>query len=210
MNDYYYKYPEDEEIIEEHFKEKLRKESKNKKKIAIIVGENLVLLLLFLMPFLEKISSLFLILIVIQVVFFFYYFKTKAQKEAVTMLSIEAYEDKMRLSYYNGRRKKVLNVSYEDIVSARFSDDEYTKFQIGIAETSNTFIEEFDILSGKKLMPNTDNLFLFSINPMSYEQFFFLYAVDELFTINGFERSKKFLKQYGNADDYLAALNESE
>lgn len=209
MEEYYYKYPADGNEEEEYI-EQLNKNIKNKKLITIIIGENLVLFLLYLMPFFGKLSSVFLFLIIAQAVFFFYFYKTKSIKNGLTMLSVTAYEDRMKLEYFSGRRKKVLYAEYRDIVTARFSDDNYTKFQIGIVETDSTYIEESDLLTGEKYAPNMDNLFLFSIRPFSCEQYFFLYAADELFDIQGFDRNKKFLKQYGTASEYLEALENGE
>ncbi len=210
MEEYYYKYPADGNEAEEEYIEQLNKNIKNKKLITVIIGENLVLFLLYLMPFFGKLSSVFLFLIIAQSVFFFYFYKTKSLKLGLTMLSITAYEDRMILEYYNGRRKKVLYANYKDIVTARFSDDEYTKFQIGIAKTDSTYIEESDLLTGEKYTPNMDSLFLFSIRPFSCEQYFFLYAADKLFDIQGFDRNKRFLKQYGTASEYLEALENGE
>lgn len=205
-----YSYPDQPEEFEKFFKNDV-KQRKNKNKIFGVFTVGILLFFLcYCIPAFEKIDWIFLLIAVILAVIFYFYARQTAKNSILTLLSINAVNDKMTLTYYSGKTKKVLQIYYDDIESARFSDDSYTKFQIAFVENKRSFIKEFD-MDGKETVPLNKNLFLFSIRPMSYEQYFFLYVAEYLFTIKGFYKTKKFFKRFGHEQEYIEKLeSESE
>ena len=51
---------------------------------------------------------------------------------------------------------------------------------------------------------------VFNLNPLSYEQGYFMYVANNFFEIKGYQLTDKIIKKYGNADEYFDYLQEGE
>lgn len=211
MNDsFVYKYPADES--KEAFEKAVIREDegRDKKITAVLLTPVVVFFILYCIPLFEKIDLLLLFCAMLSAAILSYYIKRTSGNTYSTALSIAAFDEQMVLEYYKKNSKKVLHIYYEDITDARFSDKDHTKFQIAFVKNSRSYAEEYDRKSGEKIPLFYDNLFLFSMNPYSYEQFFFLYMAEDHFTIKGLHKTKKFFKAYGNKNEYLERLEQEK
>lgn len=161
---------------------------------------------MYLLPAFKTVSIFFLFISLIAGIFFTGYAKQIVNTRYTNALAIEAYEEHMILTYYDKNSKRTLHIYYEDIIQARFSNNKYTGFQILFSENDRSFITETNLFSEEIIKPLYNNLFLFSVNPLSYEQFFFLYIAEELFEIKKFNKTKQFYKAYGSKEEYLEML----
>lgn len=151
-------------------------------------------------------------ILVISILFLFAGFlllKSSVKNSSPHQLAIEAYEDHMTITYYTYGKfsKRILKADYNDIISARFTNNEYSGFQISFNKTAGTYLKSFD-RKGREIKNAIDNLFLFSINPMSFEQGFFLYIANDLFSIDKFKFGRKELKKFGTQEEYFYRLED--
>ena len=211
MNEnYVYIYPTDDTA--EEFKNQFAvSENKNDKKIMVaLIGAAVFFFILYFIPILEKFDFAFLICAIICGIFLSSFLKYSSNSVYKTALSIKAYEDYMTLEFYKRKTVKKLNIYYEDITDARFSDNNQTSFQIAFVPNAQSYMKEYRIENNEEIQSLYENLFLFNINPNSYEQFFFLYIAEDYFTIKGFHKTKKFFKKYGTQNEYLEKLEQNE
>jgi hypothetical protein len=206
-----YSYPQDGDTseFEEIFQKAYAVKSKNLRKILIMSCTAFLFFLLYSLPIFAKIDWLFLILGIAILIFSLLFAKQVKKESGFTLLGIVADEEQMRLTYFSGKSKKTLTVFYEDIRSARFTDDDFTSFQIVFENSDKSFVKEYD-LNGNEISPLSRNLFIFSLNPESYEQYFFLYVAEELFTVEKLKKTKKFFKRFGNAQEYIDRITEKD
>ncbi len=207
----FYSYPQDGDTseFEEIFQEAYAAKSKNLRKILIMSCTAFLFFLLYSLPIFAKIDWFFLILGIAILIFSLLFAKQVKKESGFTLLGIVADEEQMRLTYFSGKSKKTLTVLYEDIRSARFTDDDFTSFQIVFENSDKSFVKEYD-LNGNEISPLSRNLFIFSLNPESYEQYFFLYVAEELFTVEKLKKTKKFFKRFGNAQEYIDRITEKD
>lgn len=211
-NDFVYMYPTEEsrKIFEEDLNQNNGNNVKDKKIVTALLGAVIGFFVLYWIPFFTKFDIAFLISAAFCMILLSFYLKQSSSSPYSTALSIEAYEDYMKLEYFKNKTKKTLQIYYEDIVDSRFSDNDYTSFQIAFTNNNRSFMKEYDRNTDKEIDSLYDNLFLFSLNPFSYEQFFFLYIAEDYFTIKKFYKTKKFFKTFGNQNEYLEKLEQNE
>lgn len=211
MEKYIFKYPAADDLsgFDEAYATAMENKRRAAKKFIALIGAALTAFALYCIPVFQKIDTLFLLMLVIIVLYLFFSARQFVNKSELNLLAITAGEEDMELTYYHGQSKKVLHIKYADIRSARFSDENYTSFQITFEPNEHSYLEEYD-LKGNKLNVICNGLFLFNINEKSYEQYFFMYVADKLFTIEKFDRNKKFLRKYGSAGEYLKQLEDGE
>jgi len=211
MEKYIFKYPAADDLsgFDEAYVAAMDNKRRAAKKFIALIGAALTAFALYCIPFFQKIDTLFLLMLVMIVLYLFFSARQFVNKSELNLLAITADEEDMELTYYHGQSKKILHFKYADIRSARFSNDNYTSFQITFEPNEQSFVEEYD-LKGNKLNAVCNGLFLFNINEKSYEQYFFMYVADKLFTIEKFDRNKKFLRKYGSSGEYLKRLEDGE
>jgi hypothetical protein len=204
-----YKYPGDGDLS--YFKSEISANYEKRRTLtrkSLIVGAA-VIIVFGLLSLLFKFTDLYIFLMVIYAFFSLLFLKGAFANGETTALAIEAKDEKMKLTYFNKSDVTECEIYYEDITFARFSDDDYTSFQIAFSHNCGSYYKKFDVQGNEKEVLNP-NLFLFRINPESFEQFFFLYVAEELFMIRKFQKTKKFFKKYGNKQEYLERISESE
>lgn len=137
-----------------------------------------------------------------------YSYKATMKRGGFHQLKITAYEDHMELTYYLARYTKKLNVYYDDILSARFNDSTQTGFQIIFAGVGDSYLKTYN-KNDKEIENTVENLFVFKLNPQSWEQAFFLYIADDYFDIQGFDFTKKLERKYGaTIEEYIKRLEQ--
>lgn len=170
------------------------------KLILIIISFGIVMIVLdsifakFTYSFIFLLAALLLFFISIQI------YKKSEKKYCFHMLKIKAYSNYMILNYRHACSEKILTVQYDDVVSAKFNDNNYTSFQIVFYNSKESHITK--IASDGSNMQSEENIFIFKINPMSYEQAFFLYYAINFFDIENFKQ-RKIQKQFGDPEDYI-------
>lgn len=209
MDNLNYEYPSSE--YGEMFEEEINKMKKGYKKavklslIFLLAGIAFFAAYSLLISF--KYAYVLLILFIAMLLISVYSFKASQSAGGFHFLKIKAYDERMELVYYTSRRKTKLEVYYEDIITAQFSDKNHTGFQIVFADNDRSHITTFD--EKNRITDNlNNNLFLFKINPMSWEQGFFLYFAEQYFEIDGFEFTKKLKRKYGSAEKYFENLEQ--
>lgn len=110
----------------------------------------------------------------------------------------------MELDYYYLNKHKKLTLYYSDITLARFNDKDYTSFQIAFDNSGKSEVQNFNAKGNK--IDSSDCIFIFKINPNSYEQAFFLYFANDYFDIKDFKFTKKLERKFGTAEEYLENL----
>lgn len=208
MDDLIYMYPskEDEVNFEKSIKMMRENYSRAAKKSCILLVIGTAFFTAYSLFSMYKHSSALLLLAVIAYVIAAYSFKSVKNKEGFHFLKIKAYENYMVLTYYLARYKKELVVYYEDIVSARFSDKKHTAFQIVFTDSGNSRLKIYN-KNDKEIDTLNENLFVFNINPGSWEQAFFLYLAGDYFDITGFRFTKKLERKYGSTlEEYIENL----
>lgn len=208
--DLIYQYPIEDfkSFFEETFKKSTEKNRKSYlNSIAFFLLATSGFLVYSFFPSIKISKFLFLASIVFLIISFVILSST-AKKSSPHQLSIDAYDDEMILTYYSDGRyfKRTLHICYEDVISARFSDNDYTSFQIAFKESEATKLISYD-KNGSIINNSMNNLFLFKLNPYSYEQGFFLYYANNFFKINGFNDGKKVEKRYGDSEKYFSKID---
>lgn len=216
MDDYtniVYQYPEESNFnrFENAFYEAKKNRDKQFKKAMIVFLISVVFLVLFALPVLNKFSTFFLICFIVLLLVGMHILK--ALSVSITHLcGINALENDMTIIYYSFNRasKRVYHLRYEDIVKARFSDSDYTSFQLVYKPSKESYEEDYndkgERIDNDKLKTN---LVLLKLNKGSYEQGFFLYIAKTLFKIDAFKASK-IEDKYGTAETYFQALADEE
>jgi hypothetical protein len=204
-----YKYPLDEfsEEFEQEHVESLKGIRKTGLVSVSLIGTSLILLIIDSFLSGGTFSTILFTVGIILLIIGFLIMSSAVRQTSPHKLSIEAYDDSMILTYYTTGiyYKKVLKVAYSDIVSARFSDSDFTEFQIAFKSSGESFIESYN-KKGDKTSNVNDNLFLFRLNSYSYEQGFFMYYAKNFFDVNGLKNFKKIEKKFGTEDEYFDRL----
>ncbi|MBR1421914.1 MAG: hypothetical protein IJ571_00530 [Ruminococcus sp.] len=206
-----YQYPEESNSnrFENAFYEAKKNRDKQFKKAIIAFFISVIFLILFALPALNKFSTVFLICFILLLVVGMHILK--ALTASITHLcGINALENDMTITYYSFNRasKRVYHIRYEDIVKARFSDSDFSAFQIVYKPSNESYEEDYndkgERIDDEKLKTN---LILIKLNKGTYEQGFFLYIAKTLFKIDAFKASKVEDK-YGTAEAFFQALAE--
>ena len=213
MEDIIYQYPEESkaQIFEDVFYKSKRNRDRFFKKSMIFFAVSLVFLILFSIPVLNKFNVVFLIAFVLCLLIGMHILKGLTAS-IMHLCGINALADRMTITYYSFQKasKRVYQIKYSDIVKARFSDSEFTSFQIIFKPTKDTFEEDYndkkERIDDEKLKTN---LIILKLNKGTYEQGFFLYVAKSLFEIDKFKASK-IEDKYGTAEAFFGALAERE
>lgn len=203
-----YQYPLQEQLsnYENYFKEEYANNKKVIRRLVYMIIGCLLSFTLYCMPFLQDFSSYFLIISIVILILIFLFAKGVTNKKSLHFLSINADEDQVILTYYTQAKyyKREYTIPYNKILSCRFVNSDYNKIQFvfkNIKCKCYNFNDELD-------KEDTATFMVFNINPLSYEQAYFMYVAKEYYTIKGYEITNKILKKYGNADEYFAMLQE--
>lgn len=210
--DIIYAYPEsildeENEVSDENFFISSGLNKSGRLKIFVLTALLTVFLLLYCIPAFESIDYIFLFTAAVLAVFLYLFVKQIGRNLTLTMTSILALREKMSVIFHCGSLKpimKELEVYYEDIETARFLDGNYTKLEIIFKQNGRSFARETNMLNG--FTTNIGGAFFFSVREFSYEQFFFLYIAEDLFTMKKLHKTKRFYKRFGNKREYLERL----
>ena len=207
-NELVYQYPMQDQIqnYENYFKEEYMKNKKVLRRLAYMIIGFLLSFTLYCVPIFESVSTVFLVISIIILVLIFLFAKGITNKRSLHFLSINADEERLILTYYTQAKyyKREYVIPYDKIISCRFVNSDYNKIQFILKNTEckyynfNDEIDKTDVVT----------FMVFSINPLSYEQAYFLYVAKNYFTIKGYDITEKLLKKYGNADEYFQMLQE--
>ena len=207
-NELIYQYPVQDQIqnYEKFFKEEYTNNKKVLRRLAYMIIGFLLSFSLYFIPVFDSISTVFLVISIIILVLTFMFAKSIANKRSLHFLSINADEEQLTLTYYTQAKyyKREYTIPYDKIMSCRFVNSDYNKIQFVLKNTEckyYNFNNEVD-------KTDTVNFMVFNINPLSYEQAYFLYVAKNYFTIKGYDITDKLLKKYGNADEYFQMLQE--
>ena len=207
-NELVYQYPVDEMLgsYEDYFKQEYRKNKKVLRNLIFLCLGCLVSFSLYCVPALSRFSTAFLIVSIVILVVTFMFAKAITNKKSLHFLSINADEERLKLTYYTQARhyKREYNIKYKNIVSCRFCNSDFTKIQFVVSRTKCKAYDIYDT----EISNEPVTYLVFNINPLSYEQGYFMYVADKFFEIKGFEMTNKLIKKYGNADEYFNYLQE--
>ena len=122
-----------------------------------------------------------------------------------TGIEISAYGTYMEITSLDNMSKyprRTLIISYIDIVMCDVSNDGKN---VMLAYKANGSTEECIDINGEKATNVLNGAFRFSVNPYTYEHFFFLYTAPKLFRVRtkGWKTAKKFGTEYEYAAKYL-------
>lgn len=122
-----------------------------------------------------------------------------------TGVEISAYETYMEITFLDNMSKyprRTLIISYIDIVMCDVSNDGKN---VMLVYKANGSTEECIDINGEKATNVLNGAFRFSVNPYTYEHFFFLYTAPKLFRVRtkGWKTAKKFGTEYEYAAKYL-------
>lgn len=200
----------------ENIEEQLRSSAQNRRKIVnklcIFTLLFFCFFVLFCLPFAQKFDYIFIIFACVFLIIDGYTLQTFMKYNIQHFLSINADSESIELIYYSSLSKefkRVLHLKYADIVSAKFSDNDFTSFQIVFNDSNDSKLTTYDI-KGNKITSLSKNLFLFKLQPFSYEQGFFLYFAHSLFKIDGYFLDKKVYRKFGSETDYFEQINKQE
>ena len=212
--DFFYIYPMENQL--ENIEEQLRSSAQNRRKIinklCIFTLLFFTLFVIFCLPFAREFDYIFIISACIFLILDGYTLQIFMKHNIQHFLSINADSDSIELIYYSSLSKefkKVLKLKYADIVKAKFSDNDYTSFQIVFNNSNDSKLTTYDI-NGNEMHSLSQNLFLFNLQPFSYEQGFFLYYAHSLFKIDGYFLDKKVYRKFGSETDYFEQINKQE
>lgn len=122
-----------------------------------------------------------------------------------TGIEISAYGTYMEITSLDNMSKypqRTLIISYIDIVMCDVSNDGKN---VMLVYKANGSTEECIDINGEKATNVLNGAFRFSVNPYTYEHFFFLYTAPKLFRVRtkGWKTAKKFGTEYEYAAKYL-------
>lgn len=207
-NELIYQYPvaEMRENYEDYFKQEYRR---NKKTLHILAYMSIGFLLCFTLYSVtssSRLSSVFLIVGVVVLLLTFMFAKGVANKRSLHLLSIDADEKRLKLTYYTQQKyyKREYEIPYNRILSCRFANNDYTKIQFVLKNTKSYFYN----INNEVDKTETTSFMVFNLNPLSYEQGYFMYVADKYFDIKGYQLTNKIIKKYGNMEEYFEYLQE--
>lgn len=207
-NELVYQYPMQDQIqnYENYFKEEYTKNKKVLRRLAYMIIGFLLSFTLYCVPIFESVSTVFLVISIIILVLIFLFAKGVTNKRSLHFLSINADEERLILTYYTQAKyyKREYVIPYDKIISCRFVNSDYNKVQFVLKNTECKYYNFNNEVDKKE----TVAFMVFSINPLSYEQAYFLYVAKNYFTIKGYDITDKILKKYGNAVEYFQMLQE--
>ncbi len=197
-NFFEYPYSEFREDMEHDFTENVKVKKKLFYKNVGIIAAGIVCMLLFVL----SLPSIFLWLGIILLIVGSVLFKNTS-KHNEHLLEIYAGERKMELVYFTDgyRFKRVLNIAYEDILRAEFTNNSYERFRLCFKNSEITKLRSFTF-KGNEIEEPLDKMIEFDLVPNSLEQGFFLYLASSCFTIRNYNK-KKIEKKYGTAEEYF-------
>lgn len=122
-----------------------------------------------------------------------------------TGIEISAYGTYMEITSLDNMSKypqRTLIISYIDIVMCDVSNDGKN---VMLVYKANGSTEECIDINGEKATNVLNGAFRFSVNPYTYEHFFFLYTAPKLFRVRtkGWKTAKEFGTEYEYAAKYL-------
>lgn len=207
-NELIYQYPVDEMLTsyEDYFKQEYRKNKKVLRNLMFMCLGFLACFTLYYVPALSRFSTLFLICSIIILVITSMFAKAITNKKSLHFLSINADEKRVILTYYSQAKnyKREYIIPYNRVLSCRFVNKDFTKIQFVLKNTKCNYYNMNDEIE------KTDStaFMVFNLNPLSYEQGYFMYVADKFFDIKGYQLTDKIIKKYGNADEYFEYLQE--
>lgn len=207
-NELIYQYPVENMLgdYEDYFKQEYQKNKKVLRNLMFMCIGFLISFTLYCVPALSSFSTLFLIVSIAILVVTFMLAKAVTNKKNLHFLSINADEKRLKLTYYTQAKhyKREYNIMYKNIVSCRFCNSDFTKIQFIVSRTK---CKAYDI-NNIEISNEPVTYLVFNINPLSYEQGFFMYVADKFFDIKGYKLTNKIIKKYGDADEYFDYLQE--
>lgn len=207
-NELIYQYPVDDEKAnyESYFLQEYKKNKRSIRLIAYMFFGFIASFMVYSLIPSSKYSFLFLMLSVIILIIAFMFAKGITQKRSLHILGINADEEQVVFTYYTQQKyyKREYIVPYNKIISCRFCNKDYTKIQFVLKGTKCNYYNLDNELSHS----DTTTFMVFDINPLSYEQAYFLYVAKQYFNIKGYDLTEKVLKKYGNFEDYLEEIGE--
>lgn len=125
-----------------------------------------------------------------------------ARRTGVEISAYETYIEITSLDNMNKYPRRTLIISYIDIVMCDVSNDGKN---VMLVYKANGSTEECIDINGEKATNVLNGAFRFSVNPYTYEHFFFLYTAPKLFRVRtkGWKTAKKFGTEYEYAAKYL-------
>lgn len=152
----------------------------------------------------EKISTIAMFAGVILIVISLLIMKSllSARRTGVEISAYETYIEITSLDNMNKYPRRTLIVSYSDIVMCDVSNDGKNVMLIYKANVST---EDCVDINGEKAANVLNGTFPISVNPYTYEHFFFLYTAPKLFKVRTkvWKTVKKFGTEYEYAAKYL-------
>ena len=210
QNELIYQYPIEEMrgSYEDYFKQEYRKNKKTLYILAAMFFGALVSFMVYTSATSSRFSSIFLIIGIIILVLLSMTAKGITSKRSLHFLSINADEKCLTLTYYTQAKsyKREYIIPYNRILSCRFVNKDFTKIQFVLKNTKCNYYNLNDEIE------RTDStaFMVFNLNPLSYEQGYFLYVADKYFDIKGYQLTNKIIKKYGNMEEYFEYLQEGE